>query len=173
MRRGLLALLISLLFALPAAGQSLPPLTEAVELDRLKWLEGNWKRESSGGGTIHESWSFVSDRTAEGRSWRELPGGNSRVAESMLLGKIGDALFYIPRPRKKNAFPIAFKLVELSDSRAVFENPEHDFPKRIGYMRNDDGSLNAWIEGPTAEGKPHRIDFHFQRSEQTVPTASK
>jgi hypothetical protein len=38
-------------------------------------------------------------------------------------------------------------MVELGDSRAVFENPEHDFPKRIIYRLTPDGSLNARVEG--------------------------
>jgi hypothetical protein len=42
--------------------------------------------------------------------------------------------------------PVAFRAVELSDSRVVFENREHDFPQRILYWL-DRGRLHARIEG--------------------------
>ena len=42
--------------------------------------------------------------------------------------------------------PTAFRLVEVSGQRAVFENPGHDFPQRIIYRREGD-TLHARIEG--------------------------
>jgi hypothetical protein len=40
-----------------------------------------------------------------------------------------------------------FKLTHLAGQEATFENPEHDFPKRIIYRKNFDGSLTAIIDG--------------------------
>jgi len=39
-----------------------------------------------------------------------------------------------------------FALVDLDDQRAVFSNPDHDFPQRITYQR-DGNRLHAEIEG--------------------------
>jgi len=44
----------------------------------------------------------------------------------------------------------------------VFENPEHDFPRRISYARPDESRLLASIEGPR-NGTPRRIEFVFTR----------
>ena len=53
------------------------------------------------------------------------------------------------------------KLVELhaeADREAVFENPEHDFPKRIIYRKNSAGGLSAIVDG--GEGtKSEKFDF--------------
>ena len=59
---------------------------------------------------------------------------------------------------------MGFKLVGIRKDSAAFENPTHDFPTRILYVKNPDGSLTASIEGPV-EGQeaPRRIDFHFTR----------
>jgi hypothetical protein len=51
----------------------------------------------------------------------------------------------------------------------VFENLEHDFPQRIIYRRNQDGSLTARIEGDRG-GRIVGMDFHFQpKAEITCP----
>jgi len=160
MRHRVIALLVGvlgaglILFASPVAAEG---------LDSLKWLEGSWKRESPNGVVSYESWQRVSERTMEGRGWRVGPEGASRETESMLLARMGTELFYIPKP-PQNEHPVAFKLIEVSSSRVLFENPGHDFPQRIGYERNEDGSMTAWIEGDDEAGKPQRVDFPFERA---------
>jgi hypothetical protein len=44
-----------------------------------------------------------------------------------------------------------FTLKTVADATATFENLENDFPKRVIYRRNKDGSLTARIEGETAD----------------------
>ena len=56
-----------------------------------------------------------------------------------------------------------FKLTSLKGGEAIFENPEHDFPKKIVYARQPDGSLLAAIEGPGRDGKPRRVEYPFKR----------
>lgn len=55
-----------------------------------------------------------------------------------------------------------FEQVELGDSGAAFENPEHDFPRRIEYRRQPDGSLVARISGDV-DGKTGSVDFPMLR----------
>ncbi len=57
-----------------------------------------------------------------------------------------EGTFYFASPRSRP--PVAFKLVELGERRAVFENREHDFPQRILYWLDAAGALHARIEGP-------------------------
>jgi hypothetical protein len=56
----------------------------------------------------------------------------------------------------------SFKLVRLEKHMAVFENPGHDFPQRIIYKLEDDGSLKARIEGKN-KGKERGVDFPMKR----------
>jgi len=88
--------------------------------------------------------------------------GEKVLTESLLLVEMGPDVYYIPRPMG-NPFPVAFRLVKSDDGKAVFENRQHDFPQRITYVRNADGSLTATIEGPGPDGDPRAIDFNFQR----------
>lgn len=54
-----------------------------------------------------------------------------------------------------------FAATTISDSLAVFENPEHDFPQRILYRPGPD-SLFARIEG-RADGGVRGVDFRMAR----------
>lgn len=55
-----------------------------------------------------------------------------------------------------------FRGILVSDTALVFENPEHDFPQRIGYTRVGPDSLAGWIEGDSG-GELRRIRFPFRR----------
>lgn len=57
----------------------------------------------------------------------------------------------------------SFKLVKHGEGEALFENPEHDFPQRIIYRLEKDGSLFARIEG-TINGKERGVDFPMKRA---------
>jgi hypothetical protein len=52
--------------------------------------------------------------------------------------------------------PTPFKLVESGERRAVFANPQHDFPKRILYWLAKDGALHARIEGDAGKSMEWR-----------------
>jgi hypothetical protein len=41
----------------------------------------------------------------------------------------------------------------------VFENPQHDFPQKIGYQRVSPDALLAWIEG-TDKRETRRIESY-------------
>jgi hypothetical protein len=44
-----------------------------------------------------------------------------------------------------------FRLVEIGPGRAVFANPEHDFPRRIEYLRDGDG-MTVRVSGAGGDG---------------------
>jgi hypothetical protein len=47
----------------------------------------------------------------------------------------------------------AFRLTSIESGRALFEAPEHDFPKRIRYSKGADGSLTARIDGGEGDSR--------------------
>jgi len=70
-----------------------------------------------------------------------------------------DGVYYVAHPKARPGTD--FKLVRCEGAEAVFENLQHDFPQRIIYRKNPDGSLHARVEGPK-EGKTVGQDFPFQ-----------
>ncbi len=56
-----------------------------------------------------------------------------------------------------------FKLIKGSAREVIFENPQHDFPQRVIYRLQDDGSLLGRIEG-VSKGKEKSVDFPMNRA---------
>jgi hypothetical protein len=70
-------------------------------------------------------------------------------------------LVYIAQPG--GAKGTEFVLTELAGTRAVFENPRHDYPKRIVYELSAEGGLSATI-GFAKGGSPRRFEFKREGS---------
>ena len=51
-----------------------------------------------------------------------------------------DEVFYMAKV-KHNDFPVPFKLTASSANHAVFENSNHDFPKRLEYRLDEEAKL--------------------------------
>ena len=60
-------------------------------------------------------------------------------------------------------FPCGAETPKAKLDQAVFENPNHDFPRRVSYRLNADGSLTARIEG-TRGGKPASKEWTWRRA---------
>ena len=129
-------------------------------LQDFAWLAGHWRIEQADR-LVDEHWMAPSGGLMMGMA-RNVQAGKVREYEFTLLRQEpnGDIL-YIASPSKQTE--TAFKLTSLRNGEAVFENPEHDFPKKIIYARQADGSLLAAIEGPGRDGKVRRVEYPFKR----------
>jgi CubicO group peptidase (beta-lactamase class C family) len=129
----------------------------------FSWLLGTWKHEAANS-TTYETWRKLSDRTFEGESWRVSKSTQQKVfGEALLLAEMASEIFYLPKV-PENQYPVAFKLTSSGDKEAVFENPKHDFPQKIHYRLNPDGSVNALVEGEM-NGQRRKIEFHYVKAE--------
>jgi hypothetical protein len=88
---------------------------------------------------------------------RTLVGDRTASFEFLRIEERADAIFYVASP--KGLCPATdFKLTRLSGQELVFENPQHDFPKRIIYRKNSEGGLTAIVDA--GEGtKAEKFDF--------------
>lgn len=84
---------------------------------------------------------------------RTLEGDRVQFYETMTIRGEGDRVVLFAKPSDQPGAP--FFLVEQSERRAVFENPNHDYPKRITYARTGATTLTAVVEG--APGSPRRV----------------
>jgi hypothetical protein len=94
----------------------------------------------SGDRTVEEQWMVPRGGSMLGMSRTVRSGGRSSTSSSC-CGRTA---------------------IGVTDSTAVFENPEHDFPQRIGYRLVRPDFLSAWIEG-TRGGHARRVDFAYRR----------
>jgi hypothetical protein len=156
MHKLLLPLAVALL---TAAAHAQAPVAKPT-LQDFAWLAGHWRTEQADR-VIDEQWMAPAGGLMMGMA-RNVQAGKVREYEFTLLRQEpnGDIL-YIASPSKQAE--AAFKLTSLRDGEAVFENPEHDFPKKVVYARQADGSLLAAIEGPGRDGKLRRVEYPFKR----------
>ncbi len=137
-------------------GQS-TPAAPVFKIEDLAWLSGDWET-APGRAQIDEHWTRHAGGSMFGVS-RTVAGGKTVFFEYLRIETRAADIFYVAHPRARTP-GTDFKLVKLNAQEAVFENLAHDFPKRIIYRKNTDGSITARIEGDgTEKAKPQ--DFRY------------
>ena len=141
------------------------PAPAKAAIGDLAWLAGAWTGTRGSGGTtsIEERWSPPLGGAMLAVS-RTVSRGKMSMFEYLRIVERDGGLVYIAQPG--GAPPTEFVLTELGGTRAVLENPRHDYPKRIVYELSAEGRLSATI-GFTKGGSPRR--FEFNREEPSRP----
>ena len=147
----------AVLALLGAVTVSMTSQERALGIQRVSWLQGCWESERDGQ-TIEEHWMRPLGGSMLGMS-RTVRGKVLVEYELVVLREDADRLAYEAHPSGQSA--AVFKSILVDVGKIVFENPQHDFPQRIGYERRG-ANLTAWIEG-TADGKVRRIEFPYKR----------
>jgi len=92
---------------------------------------------------------------------RNVIKGKLREWEFLMIKEDTDGkVYYVAKP--SGQAEASFKLIKSTPTESIFENPEHDFPQRIIYRHESDGSLLARIEG-TIQGNQKGVDFPMKR----------
>lgn len=114
-------------------------------LDALAFMAGCWRGEFGEGAALEEYYSTPTPNLIVGVS-RFLRNGRAVQHEfsRITADSTGVALLPFPGGRMSEH---AFRLTHSEAGSALFEAPEHDFPKRIRYTHAADGSLTARIDG--------------------------
>lgn len=146
----------AVLLALAGAGAS--PVVPPAGAERVAWLEGCWLLASNGR-TVEEHWMAPRGNSMMGMG-RTVRADTLADYELLIIRASGERLALEAHPKGQPS--AVFPAVRVDDAYLLFENPEHDFPQRIGYRRAGSDSLIAWIEG-TINGKERRVEFPFQR----------
>jgi len=145
----------------PAKGKKDAKPAPMPQLAKLAWLAGSWRTEKAGRVT-EEQWMEPAGGTMLGMSRTVVKGRVTEYEFMQIREGPGGTLFFVAHPSgQKEA---AFQLLELGDQAVIFENQAHDFPQRILYTRQSDGSVLAAIEGPLLpDSTRKRIEFPYER----------
>lgn len=133
---------------------------EKTPMQKLLWIVDSWVSPESGESRSYEEWKVINDNLYEGGS-RTVKNGKVIFSESLKIENTPYGIYYVADVAH-NPAPVKFKLTSITDTSAVFENPEHDFPKKITYLL-EEGNLHAFIEGPGKDGSTKKIDFYFNK----------
>lgn len=130
-----------------------------TELRKLGWLAGYWSGWEAETETM-ECWSAPRGGLMLGWN-RTVRAGKGTSFEFLRIAATADGVVYYASPGGREATP--FKLVEVSDESALFENPEHDFPQRIRY-RLGYRALQVRVEA-TADGENRHLEWTWSAAE--------
>lgn len=134
--------------------------TAKPTINDLSWLAGCWEANLRGR-EVNEQWMKPAGGIMLGMA-RTVSQGKAAEFEFTQIREDKDgSIYYVAKP--SGQAEASFKLVKLQNKEAVFENPQHDFPQRIIYRLQPDGSLFARVEA-TEKGQTRGIDYPYKRA---------
>jgi len=146
--------LSSFLFLAAASAAAEGP---SAAIEQLAFMAGSWGAPS-GGADVEEVWLAPKGGLMLGLG-RTVKDGKAVDFEFMRIEERGGTLVYLASPGGKPATP--FPLAALDATSAAFESAL-EFPRRVSYRKNPDGTLTARIEG-VRNGKPAVREWTWKR----------
>jgi len=117
-------------------------------IQKIDWLIGEWVMNEKGQ-KIVEVWHRKNDSLLIGQGYI-IDSLKRLVTEEMRIEEHKNELFFIAQPKNQNmGREISFKLKFVQNDSVVFENLNHDFPKRIIYHYIAPDSISAMVEDDT------------------------
>ena len=122
----------------------LPAAAQSATLGQIAWLAGCWVSSGAERGT-QEQWLPPAGGMMLGMGRTVKDGKTSGHEFMQIRAGAGDNLVFIAKPHNKPEGTFTAK--SASSSEIVFENLDHDFPQRVIYRLQADGTLKPRIEG--------------------------
>lgn len=136
----LLPIVIMLIFSAPQTfAQTLFPY----------FLEGTWKMENR---DIYERWEIEENESLMGTSYR-IVNNEENITEYLKINKRGEQIIYTATvPSQNEGRGIEFILHQPEERTFSFENPDHDFPKKIIYQKRSDSEIYVTVSDGGSQG---------------------
>ena len=136
------------------------------DFEELKPIVGTWLNKRPRG-DIYETWTRKTETEFAGMSYTVVSAGvaagDTTPLEKVRLYIQGGQIVYAPVAAGQNEDKeVLFKLKSIEGKRFIFENLQHDFPKRIVYDFRSNDSLYAHIEGEV-QSRQRRVDYPYRR----------
>ncbi len=154
-------LLVLSLICFCGAGASAQKIKTFRNID---WLEGEWIMEGKKGNT-YEIWKIIDDNRMEGKSFKVFKKDTTQREDIQLVMENGEITYIVTTIGQNNNEPVRFKMTDGNRRHMEFENPEHDFPKKIVYQWKQNDHFEAEVIGPLKPGskKNKTILFSFKK----------
>lgn len=133
-------------------------------LDTASWLLGDWLALDAVK-AITESWRAAGPDTFEGSGITRSRADDRIIeSESLRLVRMAEDVFYVAKVAH-NPYPVSFRLVDCPTGRLVFENPLHDFPRKLEYTLLDAGTMTVAVSDGAGKG----FTLRFRRQGDSRP----
>jgi len=152
--RLVLPLLAVAMTAAPAAAQENPR-----PLAALAFMAGCWRGDGGVDRSIEEHWT-AADSDVMLATTRYLDDNNGRTRGWEFSRIVADSAGIVLLPAPRGVQQGRFRLMESAPGSARFEDPSHDFPRRIVYRRLDARRLGVRVDG--GEGDERGQEFRLE-----------
>ncbi len=128
---------------------------------KLYALEGTWQMKTKKGFNCEE-WKKINNNYLQSKGYM-IRGNDTIITERVALKRSKNSITYTSTVEdQNNKLPIVFTFTKEENNMFIFENPQHDFPKRIVYKLISSDSLNAFIDDGT-DGSKKRQYFIYKK----------
>lgn len=114
------------------------------------WLEGTWETGDSLG-LVTESWEKISNEYMTGEGLFVSKSGKTIIEILNIFIRDGVLFYTAMLPNQNNGEEIMFIDTGNKPDSLVFENPTHDYPKKIVYHKKQSGMIEVFIFGSKDE----------------------
>lgn len=135
---------------LALAGTAAPPAARAQEAERplaaLGFMAGCWRGDAGVDRSIEEQWT-AADSDVMLATTRYLDDNTGRTRGWEFSRIVADAAGIALIPAPLGTAQGRFRMAPSPAGEARFEDPDHDFPRRIIYRRIDERTLAVRLDG--------------------------
>ena len=136
---------------------------ETSKIVGADWLLGKWENNSKDG-NLSETCKKVNDSLYYGESYF-IKGKDTLHLEQIELEQKDETLFYISTIKgQNNDKPVTYKHNSEIETQLVFENPNNEYPQKIGYSQITKDSIVIAITG-IQQGKPSSTKYSLKKTE--------
>lgn len=136
--------------------------TKSLDYYNFTSWEGNWQSSDSSG-TFIENWERINDTLCQGKGMMIVKGDTLFSEKIKLVFNKNNVRYVVVAEGQNKGSEVPFTLTNFSKDTWVFENPNHDFPKRIKYFSPTADSLIATVEG-MEDTVPRSFVLRFKRN---------
>jgi hypothetical protein len=161
-----LALASAAFLLLPLASRGTAPAEDApaakAGIAALAWLEGQWRSEDGG-----DVWEACYSGTEGGEivsATKKIENGKVTLFDFERFREEDGKVLLTPFPHGKASVDFTLIGFDPKVKRAIFSNPEHDFPQRIRYEIGPDGRLKILL---AAERDGKHVGFKLDLRKKT------
>ena len=153
---------VALLCSLASCEEPKPPRIDELSFP-LERLVGKWQ-DKNRDNAFYEEWTQTGESSLTGKGY-VMSSADTVFIERLEIKPIENDLYYIVGlSSNQRDEMVQFKMTEATAQRIVFENPKHDFPKKITYELTTDSGMQVHLNGHEA-GQYTEIDFLFVKGQ--------
>ncbi|MES2411479.1 MAG: DUF6265 family protein [Bacteroidota bacterium] len=141
-----LPLITSLLFVCLTSCKNNSSENKFGKLEKMNWLIGNWEQKLPDG-ILKETWTKQNDSTFSGDSYFINTKDTVHFESIKLVQKAEELTYNATVVGQNEDEPVAFNLTSDVNNTFTFENPAHDYPRKITYKKVASDRLIATISG--------------------------